>query len=146
MLQKAMNHLKITDSFIIFITSLFTNHTNWVFTHHSITDPYNMIVKIDQEEIICFLLWYIYYDLLLYYIQNQPGLGYQLSYSWSSQVTALTDRSLSASIPDIAFINDTTWIISSQSHIKSILSVIDSFFTLNDILINDDKVIFLTND
>ncbi len=29
---------------------------------------------------------------------------------------------------------------------KSILSIADSFFTLNDILINDNKVILLTND
>ena len=28
---------------------------------------------------------------------------------------------------------------------KSILSIADSFFTLNDILINDDKAILLTN-
>jgi len=29
---------------------------------------------------------------------------------------------------------------------ESILSIANSFFTLNDILINDDKVILLTND
>ncbi len=38
------------------------------------------------------------------------------------------------------------WITSSQSNMKSILSIANSFFTLNDILINDDKVILLTND
>ncbi len=39
-----------------------------------------------------------------------------------------------------------TWITSFQSNIKSILSIVDSFFTLNDILINDDKAILLIND
>jgi len=53
---------------------------------------------------------------------------------------------LSAFISDTAFIDDTTWITFSQSNMESILSIIDSFFTLNDILINDDKVILLTND
>ena len=47
MLQKAMNHLKIPFPFITLITNLFTNHTNQVFTHHGITDPYNVIVEID---------------------------------------------------------------------------------------------------
>ncbi len=56
MLQKAMTRLKIPSSFITFITNLFTNRTNQVFTHHGITDPYNVLVGIDQGEVICPLL------------------------------------------------------------------------------------------
>jgi len=81
MLQKAMLHLKIPSPFITFITNLFTNHTNQIFTYHGITDPYNVLVGIDQGEVIYPLLWCIYYNLLLCYIQDQPDLGYQLSYS-----------------------------------------------------------------
>jgi len=76
MLQKAMNHLKIPSSFITFITNLFTNRINQVFIHYGITDPYNVIVGIDQGKVICPLLWCIYYDPLLCYIQHQPDLGY----------------------------------------------------------------------
>ncbi len=140
-----MNHLKIPFPFITLITNLFTNHTNQVFTYHDIPNPYNMIVEIDQDEVIYPLLWCIYYNLLLCHIQNQHDLGYQLSHSWNSQVTALIDQLLSVFILDTAFIDDITWITSSQSYIESILSTTDSFFTLNDILINDDKVILFTN-
>jgi len=56
MLQKAMIHLKIPSFFITFITNLFTNRTNQIFTHHGITDLYNVLVGIDQEEVICPLL------------------------------------------------------------------------------------------
>ena len=56
------------------------------------------------------------------------------------------DHSLSADIPDTVFIDDTMWITFSQSTMESILSIADSFFILNDILINDDKAILLTND
>ncbi len=61
-------------------------------------------------------------------------------------VTGPIDQSLSTAISNTAFIDDTTWITFSQSNMESILSIIDSFFTLNDILINDDKVILFTND
>src|SRR6266508_2231875 len=146
MLQKAMARLKIPAPFITFITNLFTKRTNQIFTYHGTTDPYNVLVGIDQGEVICPLLWCIYYDPLLCYIQNQHNLGYQLSHSWSSSATGPDDHSLSADIPDTTFIDDTTWITSSQSSMKTILSIADSFFVLNDILINDDKVILLTND
>src|SRR6266542_237870 len=146
MLQKAMTRLKIPALFITFITNLFTKRTNQIFTYHGTTDPYNVLVGIDQGEVICPLLWYIYYDPLLCYIQNQHNLGYQLSHFWSSSATGPSDLSLSADIPDTAFIDDTTWITSSQSTMESILSIADSFFILNDILINDDKAILLTND
>ncbi len=76
-----MLHLKIPAPFITFITNLFTNRTNQIFTYHSTTDPYNVLVGIDQGEIICPLLWYIYYDPLLCFIQSQLDLGYQLSHS-----------------------------------------------------------------
>src|SRR6266542_423921 len=145
-LQKAMTHLKIPAPFITFITNLFTKRTNQIFTYHGTTDPYNVLVGIDQGEVICPLLWCIYYDPLLCYVQSQRNLGYQLSHSWSSSATGPTDQSLSADIPDTAFIDDTTWITSSQSTMESILSIADSFFILNDILINDDKAILLTND
>ena len=60
--------------------------------------------------------------------------------------TGPIDQSLSAIIPNTVFIDDTTWITSSHSNMKSILSIVDSFFILNNILINDDKAILLTND
>ncbi len=56
------------------------------------------------------------------------------------------DQLLSATIPDTAFIDDMTWIMSSHSNMETILSIADSFFILNDILINNDKAILLTND
>ncbi len=103
-----MLQLKIPSHFINFITNLFTNHTNQIFTYYGTTDPYNVLVGIDQDEVICPLLWCIYYDPLLCYIQNQPNLSYQLSHSWSFTANGPTDQSLSASIPDTAFIDNMT--------------------------------------
>ncbi len=69
-----------------------------------------------------------------------------MSHSWFTTTTGPIDQFLTANIPDTAFIDDTTWITSSQSNLESILSIADSFFILNDIQINDDKAILLTND
>jgi hypothetical protein len=51
MLEKAMERLKLPLSFINIIKSLFLNRTNRVFTAKGLTDPYNMLVGIDQGEI-----------------------------------------------------------------------------------------------
>ena len=79
-----MNRLKLSLSFITFITNLFTNHKNRVFTAHGTTNSYNLLVGIDQGEVISPLLWCIYYDPLLTKLQHmaEQGLvGYQMSHT-----------------------------------------------------------------
>src|ERR1044072_3281100 len=78
-LQYAINRIKLPSLFIRFITNLFTNRTNQIFTPFGFTDPYNLLVGIDQGEVICPLLWCIYYDPLLSYIQNKTSMGYEIS-------------------------------------------------------------------
>jgi hypothetical protein len=63
MLEKAMIHLKPN-----LIKSLFLGRKNQVFTAKGLTDPYEMIVVIDQGEIISPLLWCIQYITILYYV------------------------------------------------------------------------------
>ncbi len=57
MMRHALNKLKLPNSFINFITNLFTNHSNQIFIPFGLTDKYDMLVRIDQEEVICPLLW-----------------------------------------------------------------------------------------
>ncbi len=56
MMRYALNRLKLPNSFINFITNLFTNRSNQIFTPFSLTDKYDVLVEIDQEEVICPLL------------------------------------------------------------------------------------------
>src|SRR6266498_1922869 len=56
MMCHILNRLKLSNSFINFITNLFTNRFNQIFTPFGLTDKYNMLVRIDQEEVICPLL------------------------------------------------------------------------------------------
>jgi hypothetical protein len=149
MLQHAMNRIKLPQLFIRFITNLFTNRTNQIFTQFGLTDPYNLLVGIDQGEVICPLLWCIYYDPLLAYIQNKTTLGYEINTNNFSNIDELINNTpngtLSERVPDTAFIDDTTWIAKSIEDLQSILTIANSFCILNDILINNDKATLLTN-
>ena len=104
-----------------------------------------MLVGIDQGEVICPLLWCIYYDPLLSYIQWQLSLGYHLIHQWTSDLNLSPFHLLEKTISDTAFINDTTWLSNSFNTLELMLNIVDSFYKLNDILINDDKAILLTN-
>ena len=46
MIQHALNRLKFPESFINFITNLFTNHSNQIFTPFGLTDKYDILVGI----------------------------------------------------------------------------------------------------
>src|ERR1043165_6196891 len=126
MLQHAMNRIKLPPLFIHFITNLFTNRSNRVFTPFGLTDPYNILVGIDQGEVICPLLWYIYYDPLLSFIQNSTSLGYELkSNNWSSIDDIISDSQtspLQERIPVTAFIDNTTWIAKFIADLQEILA------------------------
>ena len=56
MLQHALTRLKLPNGFINFITNLFTNRLNQIFTPFGLTDKYDVLVGIDQGEVICLLL------------------------------------------------------------------------------------------
>ena len=56
MLRKAMDRLKIPLAFTNVITNLFLNRKNSVFTAYSNTDPYDVLVGINQGKVISLLL------------------------------------------------------------------------------------------
>ncbi len=56
MMRYALNRLKLPNSFINFITNLFMNRFNQIFTPFRLTDKYDILVRIDQRKVICPLL------------------------------------------------------------------------------------------
>ncbi len=56
MMCHALNRLKLPNSFINFITNLFMNRFNQIFTPFRLTDKYDILVRIDQRKVICPLL------------------------------------------------------------------------------------------
>ncbi|GBB86825.1 hypothetical protein RclHR1_13270007 [Rhizophagus clarus] len=141
-LEKAMERIKIPSNFIKIISSLFNNRQNQVITAYGLTDPYDVLIGIDQEEVISPLLWCIYYDPLLCEIE-QRKLGYTLE----APKIALnkfygedtSDDTEKLTISSNAYMDDTQWLAPSQNNLEKILEIADSFYKLNDIQVNKEK-------
>ena len=84
-LRKAFDRLKIPCDFTDLILSLFTKRRNRVFTAVGITDPYDVLIGIDQGEVISPLLWCIYYDPMLCEIESRD-LGYNFTVNYKDNL------------------------------------------------------------
>lgn len=144
MLLRALNRLKLPNTFLNFVASLFSNRLNQIFTAHGNTDLYPVFSGIDQGEIISPILWCIYYDPLLCRIQN-TSLGYNLTAEWRPNINFPTKSSVSTNISTLAYMDDTLWISKSKEDLEAILSIADDFYQLNSILVNWDKSVLLTS-
>ena len=145
MLDLAMQRIKLPLAARDFILNLFSCRKNRVITSHGLTDPYDVLIGIDQGEVISPLLWTIYYDPLLCEIQQQRNIGYELTHTWSPNLThpELTNT-LSEMITSQAYMDDTNWIGSSKQQIEKILTIAHDFYNLNNILVNDHKAVLMT--
>src|ERR1700733_3035518 len=133
--QKAFRRLKIPTSYINIICSLFMNRHNRVFTAVGTTDPYDVLIGIDQGEVISPLLWCIYYDPLLCEIE-QRKLGYTISHSYKPNLYLDQTVTIDHTIAALDYMDDTQWLTDSQSKLETILGIADDFYDLNNIKVN----------
>ncbi len=144
MLEKALLRLKLPLSFVNLMKNIFTNRRNSIFTESGMTDPYDVLIGIDQGEVISPLLWCIYYDPLLAEVESR-GLGYKLSHSYKQNLYDNNHKTLQVHNSTLAFMDDTTWLTTSQNNLESILSIADDFYTLNNIQVNKTKSELIVN-
>ncbi|GBB95042.1 hypothetical protein RclHR1_24660001 [Rhizophagus clarus] len=128
MLKKAIERIKILPNFIKTISNLFKNRQNQVITTYGLTDPYDVLIGIDQGEVILPLLWCIYYDPLLCEIE-QRKLGYTLKASkialnkfYGEDTSEETEK---LTISSSAYMDDTQWLAPSQNNLEKILEIAD---------------------
>ncbi|KAG9291065.1 hypothetical protein G9A89_012937 [Geosiphon pyriformis] len=125
-LKKSLVRIKMCDKFIRFFGGI-----------HNVHDG------LDQGEVFFPLLWCIFYDPLLCKVKKQESVcGYRLDFrfmtrtgcseSWTGLISFLTAG---------AFVDDTIWVGSSQATMQHILNVASEFFQINDISINNDKMV-----
>ncbi|RGB35879.1 hypothetical protein C1646_758829 [Rhizophagus diaphanus] len=113
MLKKAMERLKLPDSFILIICDLFLKQKNQVFT-------------------AC-----IYYDPLLCQLQ-QDNHGYELTAEYKKDIYSHQIKK-TIIFPGKAYINDTTLLAKNQAQLELMLETANEFYILNDIKINKQK-------
>src|SRR5277367_6946117 len=91
MLNQTMIRLKFPSTCRQMILSLFTDRYNQVITADGLTDPYKVLVGIDQGEVISLLLWCIYYDPLLCEVHSHTNIGYRISHTWFTNIQEPTN-------------------------------------------------------
>jgi len=81
MLRLTIKCIKLSTVCCNFFINLFTSRKNRIIRHYGLTDPYDVLIGIDQGEVILPLFWTIYFDLFLCEIRNNKDLSYHISYS-----------------------------------------------------------------
>ena len=143
LLQKAMERVKIPKKAINFIIGLFKNRKLKAITSFGMTEEITAGDGLDQGETISPLLWRIFYDPLLYKIQNNEELGYTMKTSWQSDFNYPHKESIRLRTAATAFMNDTTWIASLKSNMQRILDEASIFYKANDSQVNGKKSVLI---
>ncbi|KAG9285010.1 hypothetical protein G9A89_009820 [Geosiphon pyriformis] len=126
-LQASLHCIKMCGHFIQFFGNIHRDQVNKVMINFGLLDGYKRI----------------FYDLLLCEIKRHKQL---CEYRIDSKFIAKSDR-IEASgektfflVAD-AFVNNMIWIKSSQTSTQYILNIASEFFVINNISINDDKMV-----
>ena len=83
-LAKALECLKIPEKIKYFIINIYKDRSIKVITSLGLTEAFVVGDGIDQGEAISPLIWWIFYDPVLYRIQEDDRLGYEMSLDWPS--------------------------------------------------------------
>src|SRR2546429_8488725 len=93
----ALTRIKLLSLAIEFIINLFSTRRIKIITEYGLSDDLVAKDGIDQGEVISPLIWQIFYDLLLYRIQDDPNLGYNMddvavSFQWNQKLYSYPEK------------------------------------------------------
>jgi hypothetical protein len=146
LLYLSLLRINLPSSFCKIICNLFTDRTNSIILHDNISDPYDVLIGIDQGESICPLLWVIYYDPMFEAINNEMNLGVTLSASLPKSICNNNWlHTVNINLNVLGYLDDTTWFADSLENLEKQLKIADDFYQLANILINKTKTKLLTN-
>ncbi|GBB95133.1 hypothetical protein RclHR1_24820004 [Rhizophagus clarus] len=147
LLRLAMERLRIPQTIIELILQMFTDRTNRIILHNdNISDPYQVMQGIDQGEVVSPLLWIIYYDPLFARINSLRELAFTVELQQIKNIwNPAADQKVSYSTTVQSYLDDTTWVAPSLTHMKTLLEISNEFYELANIQINKDKYRLLTN-
>ncbi|CAJ0825551.1 9435_t:CDS:2, partial [Entrophospora sp. SA101] len=114
MLEKAFKRLHLPSNFITLILNLFSNHKNRVFTAAGTTNLFDMLIE-------------------------ERKLGYNIRHNYKQNLYSDQFIQIEQHLSVLAFMDDTSWITESKQNLELILSIADSFYQLNNIMVNKQK-------
>ncbi|GES90236.1 RNA-directed DNA polymerase from mobile element jockey-like [Rhizophagus clarus] len=146
----AMKRLNIPQIFQSTIINLFKGHKNSVIIGNHLTNSFDLRNGVIQGEVISPILWVLYYDPLFEAI-NQTTYGrinLQANHPMNiyDHQNDTSIHSLQKNCKLLGYLDDTTWLNSSISHLEEHLNIADEFYNFSNIKINKAKCHLLTND
>src|SRR6266487_3635844 len=122
-----------------FIKFLHQDRKAKTITAYGLTDPISLYSGIEQGETFSPLLWKIYYDPILSYINDKHKSKFLKIKSNSPLDLIFSNKSQSITIPPLAFMDDTVWHCESKENLQEILQDVSELYQLNNIQVNPLK-------
>ncbi|KAG9295191.1 hypothetical protein G9A89_006172 [Geosiphon pyriformis] len=103
-----------------------------------LSDDYWVLDSLDQDK--------IFYDPLLCKIKRQKSIcNYQINTKFVAKLGKVNNMGgMTSFLAAGAFVNNTIWIGNSQAVTQFILDIVSEFFMINDISINNDKIVAIS--
>ena len=108
MLEKALKRIKLLESMISFILSLYKKRRIKVITSFGLTNEFEAEDGLNQGEVISPLAWRIFYDLLLCAVNSTKDTGYQIITNWLTDLARNKTKKLAHQQAVLAYTDDTT--------------------------------------
>ena len=119
-----------------FIKFLHQDRKAKTITAYGLTDPISLYSGIEQGETFSPLLWKIYYDSILSYINNKHKSKFLKIKSNSPLDLIFSNKPQSITISPLTFMDDTVWHCESRENLQEILQDISELYQLNNIQVN----------
>ncbi|KAG9293288.1 hypothetical protein G9A89_007534 [Geosiphon pyriformis] len=123
------------SGFIQFFGSIHNNQVNRVMTDFGLTNSYQVHDNLDQEE--------VFSPLLLCEVKRQEEFcRYRLNSHFVAKTGCVEPQTgFFSFFVAGTFMDNTIWVGSSQTATQHILNIASEFFRINDISINNDKMV-----
>src|SRR6266498_3984248 len=147
-LKLALTRIDLPTPFVNWIANLFSGRKMAVITHFGLSNYFTGNDGIDQGDAISPLLWRIFYDPMLIAIQRKNTAYTMEVPCWNSVNDLHPTFTLSASIPVLAYMDDTSFISPAKTLLQAAIDTANEFYSIHDIHINGSKsdLIILNSD
>ena len=135
----ACKRIGIPQNALNLIYNLYSNQKARIITAYGLTEPINLYSSIEQGETYSPLLWKIYYDPILTFINNKYQNSF-LQIKSLSLIDQIFNKNLQPlTIPPLAFIDNTVWHYKNPTDLQNLLNDVSKLYQINNIQVNPTK-------
>ncbi|KAG9284121.1 hypothetical protein G9A89_022895 [Geosiphon pyriformis] len=145
-LETSLWHIKICGRFIEFFGGIHKDRLNYVITDFGLSDGYQVLNGLNQSKVFSLFFWQIFYNLLLCEIKRQESIyGYRINTKYVAKLDRINNMGgMTFFFAAGVFVDNTILVGSSQAATQFILDIASEFFAINNISINNDKMVAIS--